>query len=163
MINYRSFDMTEKAHEIAVMHPTKRSVEDETYPFKIRERMPVPGSIDPFNEHGKFTIYAKEAHRLSFGNQVVDLTDLEQLIELSQTKALGFAMEYGKKYMDNKATLREVIQRVQKDIDEQGLDIVSDKISGHFASFRGLELAFALNRLRGFDVTQKKIVRSKPV
>ena len=44
-----------------------------------------------------------------------------------------------------------------KDIDENGIDIISDKISGHFAWFRGLELAFTLNRLRGFDVIQKGI------
>ena len=41
-----------------------------------------------------------------------------------------------------------------KDIDERGLDVLSNKISGHFAWFRGLELAFTLNRLRDFDVIQ---------
>ena len=80
---------------------------------------------------------------------------LEQLMELSQTKALGYALEYSKKYMDNKSTLREVVNRVIKDIEENGLDILSDKISGHFAWFRGLELAFTLNRFRDFNVIQE--------
>ena len=44
-----------------------------------------------------------------------------------------------------------------KDIEENGLDALSDKISGHYAWFRGLELAFTLNRLRGFNVIQKDI------
>jgi len=155
MINYRPLDMTSQAHKIADMFPAKRKVEDEAYPFQSRERIPISESIDPLNEYGKFAIYAKEVHRLNFGKQVIDLTDLEQLIELSQTKALGFAIEYAKKYVDKKTPLREVVHRVIKDIDENGIDVISDKISGHFAWFRKFELAFTFNRLRGFDVIQK--------
>jgi len=55
--------------------------------------------------------------------------------------------------MNGRVTLRQVVERVQSDIEANGLDIVSDQISGHFASFRALELAFAFNRLRGFKAT----------
>ncbi len=157
MVNYKPLDVTSQAHQIAATFPAKRKVEDETYPFLIRERIPVSESIVPLNEYGKFSIYAKEVHRLSFGKHQIDLADLEQLMELSQTKALGYAIEYAKKYMDNKTPLREVVHLVIKDIEDNGIDIISDKISGHFAGFRGLELAFALNRLRGFNVIQKDI------
>ena len=152
MINYRPHDTTNLAHKIAEKHPAKRQTEDEDYAFQTRKRIPVSESINPLNDYGKFAIFAKEVHRLNFGNQIIDLTDLEQLIELSQTKALGFAIEYAKRYMDIKTSLYNVIKHVMNDIDENGIDIISDKISGHFAWFRGLELAFALNRLRGFDV-----------
>ena len=60
--------------------------------------------------------------------------------------------------MDKETPLDKIIQRVMNDIDEKGIDVISDKISGHFAWFRGFELTFALNRLRGFDVIQKGIV-----
>ncbi len=156
MINYKLQDMTIRAHEIVDKFPAKRQIEDEAYPFQNSNRIPLSESINPQNDYGKFAIYAKEVHRLNFGNQVVDLTDLEQLIELSQTKALGFAMEYAKRYMDEKTSLYNVIKLVMKDIDEKGIGIISDKISGHFAWFRGLELAFALNRLRGFDVINNR-------
>ena len=155
MTNYQPLDVTSQAHKIADMFPAKRKIEDDAYPFHIRERIPISESIDPLNEYGKFAIYAKEVHRLNFGKQVIDLTDLEQLLELSQTIALGFAIEYAKKYIDKKIPLREVVHRVIKDIDENGIDVISNKISGHFAWFRGLELAFILNRLRGFNVIQK--------
>ena len=52
-----------------------------------------------------------------------------------------------KKYMNKKTTLREVVQRVMKDINAKGIDVISDKISGPFAWFRALELAFTLNHL----------------
>jgi len=157
LINYKPADVTIQAHKIAERFPAKRIVEDEACAFTIRERMPKSESIDPFNEYGKFAVYAKEVHRLNFGKQSIDLTDLEQLFELSQTKALGYALAYSKKYMNDKTSLCEVIDRVLEDIEAHGLDIISDKISGHFAWFRGLELAFSLNRLRGFDVIQKKL------
>ena len=155
MIDYLPLDVTSRAHKIAEQFPAKRAIEDEAYPFTVLERIPISESIDPLNEYGKFAIHAKEVHRLNFGKQVLDLTDLEQLTELSQTKALGYAMEYAKKFIDKKTPLHEVVHRVIKDIDENGIDVISDKISGHFAWFRELELAFTLNRLRGFDVVQK--------
>ncbi|MCK4863823.1 MAG: ABC-ATPase domain-containing protein [Gammaproteobacteria bacterium] len=156
MINYQPFDVTDRAHQIAADSPTKRLFESEEIPLHIHERIPLANSIVPVNEHGKFSIYAKEVHRLYFGRNVIDLTDVEQLIELSQTKAIGYAIEYAKKYMDNKKTLRDVIEQVVFDIEDKGLDVISDKISGHFAMFRTFELAFAMNRLGDFDVMQKR-------
>ena len=52
-------------------------------------------------------------------------------------------------------TLKEQTTVLQ-DIEEHGLDVISDVLSGHFAWFRGLELAFAINRLRGLDVIQQQ-------
>jgi len=156
MINYKPIDATSQAHEIAKKFPAKRTVEDESYPFDIKERIPLAKSISPLNTHGKFSVYVKEVHRINFGKQIIDLTDLEQLMELSQTKAVAFALEYCKKYMDEELTLEEIIRRTIKDIEEKGIDIISERISGHFASFRGLELALTMNRLRSFNVMQKK-------
>ncbi|MBF9015997.1 MULTISPECIES: ABC-ATPase domain-containing protein [unclassified Oceanispirochaeta] len=157
MKKYQPTDVTSRSREIVKMFPGKRKNEDEGSTFTIRERIPISESIDPYNDYGKFAIYAKETHRLNFGNQVIDLSDLEQLIELSQTKALGFAIEYAKKIMNEEMTLREVVNQITQDIDEHGIDVISHKISGHFACFRSLELAFALNRLRGFKVIQREI------
>jgi predicted ABC-class ATPase len=156
MVNYKPADVTQNACEISRNSPGRRTAEDESYPFHIKERIPIPESVSPFNEYGKKGIYAKEVHRLTFGKDTIDLTDVEQLIELSQTKALGFALEYARKYMDKKSTLKDIIIRVTADITKHGLDILSDKISGNFACFRALELAFTLNRLRGVDVVQKQ-------
>jgi len=155
MVKYESVDVTERAYEISGKSPIKRIPGDESISFHIKERIPNPDSIDPCNEYGKKRIYAKEIHRLNFGGNIIDLTDLEQLIELSQTKALGYAMDYAGKYMDQKSSIKEIIDQVMKDIDTNGLDVLSDRISGYFAKFRSFELAFALNRLRGFDVVQR--------
>ena len=158
MADYRPLDRTSAAHKIAARCPENPEAGAKIHPFHIRERIPIPEGIDPFNAHGKFAIHAREIQRLNFGKQVLDLTDLEQLMELSQTKALGFAIEYARKYMDTARSLEQVVHLVIKDVDEKGLDVLSDRISGHFAGFRKMELAFILNRLSTFDVVQKKQV-----
>ncbi len=156
MIKYKPIDVTHTAHEISRKSLVKRISEEESNPFHIKERIPLLESINPYNEYGKKGIYAKEVHRLNFGENIIDLIDLEQLIEISQTKALGYALDYSRKYMDQRSSLKEIIDQVMKDIETHGLDILSEQISAHFAKFRPFELAFTMNRLRSFDVVQRK-------
>ncbi len=155
MKNYKPIDVTLKAHQISKKFHGKRITEKESSRFQIKERIPLPESINSYNEYGKKRIYAKEVHRLNFGEGIIDITDLEQLIELSQTKAIGYALDYARKKMDKKSSLKEIIDQVMDDIETHGLDILNDRISGHFAKFRPFELAFTLNRLRNFDVVQR--------
>ncbi len=157
MIQYQPKDVTRQAHAIAKASPINVVAEEDKHSFRIRERILRPESITPRNAYGKKAIYAKEVHTLNFGRHTIDLTDLEQLTELSQTKAIGYALDYARKYMDGKSSLKEIIEKVLRDIEEQGLDILSDRISGHFAEFRPFELAFAMNRLRSLVVTQKNV------
>jgi len=152
MNKYQPIDVTQQALKIAGSSSVRRLVEHSGQSLKITKRIPLADSINPENQYGKIGIYARETYRINFGGQDIDLTDLEQLVELSQTRAIGFAINYAKKYMDKSTILRDVIKKVTDDITEHGLDIIDKKISPNFASFRPFELAFALNRLRGFDV-----------
>jgi len=155
MIRYQATDATEKSRQIALTSPAKRVREDSDYPISPKQRNPLGKSVNPFNDHGKKSIYAKEIYRFFFGGKVVDLTDVEQIVELTQTKTIAQALDYGKQFMNGKTSLRDIVERVIRDIEEYGLDILSDRISGHYAQFRSFELAFALNRLRGFEVIQQ--------
>jgi len=150
MVDYQAQDVTEEARRIVTQTSGGRIPEGDDSPIRFRARVPLVESISPLNRYGKFRVSAKEVHRLQFGDQEIDLTDIEQLKELSQTKALGFAIAYAKKYMDGINTLSEVVDKVDQDIRMQGLDILSERINGNFATFRKIELASAMNRLRGF-------------
>ena len=154
MIRYHPEDVSAQAKDIIRKYPTKRVKEDVEYPIQPKARIPDPESVDPMSEYRKWRLYTTEVNTLHFGRNKIDLTDLEQLIELSQTKAIGFSMLYARKYMNGKRTLKQVIDLVMADIEENGLDILSEKISGHFSQFRSFELAFTLNRMRSFNVNQ---------
>ncbi len=152
MIRYQARDVTRRARAIARAAPIEAGRRNRPTPTASRGRTPLAESIDPHNAYGKQSIFAKEVRSLHFGRQVIDLTDLEQLLELAQTRALGYALDYARRYMDRRACLAEIIQRVMRDVETEGLDVLSDRIAGHFAEFRSFELAFALNRLRSLKI-----------
>ncbi len=152
MKNYNPTDVTKKAHEIFKSTPDKRFREGQEHPISIKERVPLKDCINPYNKYNKKSIFATEINRIHFGKNIIDLTDVEQVIELSQVKAIGAAILYITKYIDEKTPLREIIHRLMYDIENSGLDILSHKVSGHFAQFREIDLAFAINRLRGLKM-----------
>ena len=156
MIKYLPIDVTSKARTISEESPVKRKKEDNNYSIIARERIPLTGSIDPFNDYNKLSVYAKEVNRINFGKTIIDLTDVEQIIEISQTKAIGQALIYMQKYIDGKTALSEIVSMLMHDIDEEGLDILNERISGNFALFREIELICALNRLRTLKIEQRK-------
>ncbi|RKY66280.1 MAG: ATPase, partial [Candidatus Latescibacterota bacterium] len=80
---------------------------------------------------------------------------VEQLVDISQTRAIGDAIYYATRYMDGRRTLREIVEAVLRDIEKKGLDVLSPRPVGDYAAFRGLELAAAINRLRTLSVSQK--------
>ncbi len=155
MIRYEPADVTEKAHEISEMSPSKRVKEDEGYPICPKERIPLKDSIDPYNKHQKKSFSTKDLNRIHFGKTIIDLTDVEQLVELSQGKAIMNALLYIDKYIDGRRTLKEIIDLFEYELNNKGLDILSGKMSGNFAEFRGLDLAFTINRIRGIKMAQK--------
>jgi predicted ABC-class ATPase len=150
MKQFAPYDVTNQAQGIARDYPTGRTQEGES-DFSVEPaRIPNADSIDPLNEYNRSRVSASESDALVFGKQKVDLVDVEQLVEPLQTKAIGLAMVYAKQYMDGSRPLRDVIDRVVADIEQEGIDVLDKNLTGDIAGFRALELAAALNRLRGF-------------
>ena len=88
-----------------------------------------------------------------YGGTEVDLGGIDQLVEPSQTKAIGLAMEYAKQYMDGQHALRQVMDLVQSDIETHGLDLLDRKRVGDIIEFRTIDLAAVINRFRGMIFT----------
>ena len=154
MINYKPHDFTKKAKDIARKYKAERKPEGGKEFGKITDRIPLPESFDPSRGRKPVKIVPKGLKTIMFGKHAIDLQAVEQLVDMSQTRAIGDAIYYAKKYMDGKRTLREVVEEVLKDIEGKGLDCLSPKPVGDYARFRGLELAFAINRLRTLRVEQ---------
>ena len=153
MKNYQAFDETERAHKIASSDIRIPEIIEDGISFY--DRCPLPETIISKNRVGKENLKARGVNRIHFGLENIDLKDIEQIIEISQTKALCYGLAYSKKYMNDKTSLREVVKQVIKDINQDGLDVICNNINGNFSFFREFELAFVLNRLNGFDLKQK--------
>jgi len=154
MVEYRPHDVGERARFIAEKYRSERIPEGGTAFGEVRARIPVKHSFDPSRGKREVKIASKGLQSIVFGTSVIDLGAVEQLVDVSQTRALGDAIHYARKYMDGKRPLSEIIDMVLEDINRQGLDVLSPHPVGDYAAFRGFELAAAINRLRTLEVVQ---------
>jgi predicted ABC-class ATPase len=155
MVEYTPHDMTAKAQEIAEKYKAERQHEGGEVFGRLTGRIPLSGSFDPSKGRKEVKISAKGLRSILFGRHPIDLNAVEQLVDPSQTRALGDAIRYATLFMDGKRTIAEVIESVLRDVEKKGLDVLSSRLVGDYAEFRGLELAAAINRLRTLAIHQK--------
>lgn len=155
MVEYKPHDLTQEAKAIAEKYRAERKPEGGESFGRITERVPLAHSFDPSKGRREVKISSKGLHSIAFGTYNIDLGAVEQLVDISQTRAIGDAIYYATRYMDGRRTLREIVEAVLRDIEKKGLDVLSPRPVGDYAAFRGLELAAAINRLRTLSVSQK--------
>ncbi|MBO8138486.1 MAG: ABC-ATPase domain-containing protein [Desulfotomaculum sp.] len=149
MDNYMAKDVTQEAKKIAHEYADNRKRE------VVSEFCITPRVIDPtsFKLGNKHKVKAKGLYSILYGRKNIELHFVEQLVDDSQTSAIGEIIRYAaKRYMNNKLTLSEVIEKVLKDIKEHGLDIISPfkgQHPGNLALPRKYEICAAINRMRG--------------
>ena len=120
----------------------------------MEPRVPFPGSFDP--QRGRKTkVGAKGLDVVQFGRYQIELDDVEQLVDPSQTRAIADIIYYAwKKYFDGNCSLSEAIRRIESDLDQYGLDVISPykEKNGDYARPRSFEIAAAINRLRSLEI-----------
>jgi predicted ABC-class ATPase len=154
MVEYVPQDVTERAKEIAEKYKAERIPEGGQRFGDITERIPVKDSFDASKGKRKVKISARGVDTILFGVHEIDLQNVEQLVDMSQTRAIGDAIYHATRYMDGKRTLNEVVSAVCEDI-KGDLDVLNPRPAGDYAAFRRLELVAAVNRLRTFRAIQK--------
>ncbi|MBB6480870.1 ABC-ATPase domain-containing protein [Spirochaeta isovalerica] len=152
MKDYLPLDVTGRAGELVRTFPSPRRMEGNDTHITPTMRIPLAGSVDPLNHYGKKSVFVREVRRINMGRTVIDLTDLEQLEELSQTKAITEAILFLKDKLNGEKTIQELLAVVEKQIERAGLDGLSSLLSGNLAGFRMIELAGAINRLRTLKI-----------
>lgn len=150
MLEYEAHDLTDRAREIADREPDPRQREGGDAFGRIPERLPMAQGIDPFKGK-KIKVRAHGTRALQFGIQDIDLGAVEQMVDPSQTRAIGAALIFAKDFMDGRP-LSEVLDAVESSIAEKGWDVLDKRKVGDHAEFRRMELAAALNRLRSMTV-----------
>lgn len=150
---YVPSDVTEKARAIAKKYEAERKPEGGPHFGYVRHRIPIPESLDPSQGKKEVRLKTQDTENILFGSQDIDLSAVEQIVDQSQVRAIAYAMVYAKRHcMDTGNPLSEVLDRAMKNIEENGLDILTDFPQGDLAGFRRFELAAAINRLRTFEV-----------
>ena len=156
MTDYLPADVTRRAREIARADEDKRLPEGGERFGDIRTRIPLKAAFNPYRGNNRIKIAASRLREIRFGNLDIDLWDLDQIVDISQTRAIGYALHHATRHMDGRRSLKAVIDLTLADIDRDGLEILPPYLTGDLARFRGFELAFAINRMRNLKMRQRK-------
>jgi predicted ABC-class ATPase len=154
MREYIPEDVTTEARRVAEDHLTGRRKEAGPRSQWQLNRIPVGGSFDPSRGRKGVKVDAKALDQILFGADMIDLRGVEQLVDFSQTRAVGMAIHLAaSRFMDDKTPLKKVLEKVDAYLDENGLDPLdpfhrSERHPGSFARPRKYEIAAAINRLR---------------
>ena len=150
---YRPLQVTEEARRIVEVFPTKRQAEGGAEFGELSNRHPAAQSFDPSRGQRDVKIDAKGLKKILFGTTAVDLSALEQLVDISQTRAIGEAIfYYAERYASKGQSLREGLQHLMDQLEKKGLDMLTSHKTGNLARPRIFELAFAINRMRSLRV-----------
>lgn len=150
---YRPREVTRQAREVAQAFPTKRRVECETPLTAPQPRHPTAASFDASRGRREVKIDVKGLATIVFGRHTIDLSAVEQLVDPSQTRAIGQALvllaaQCGR----GGPAVGELLRRLEEQLDRSGLDVLVPYKVGNLARPRMLEVAAALNRLRTLRV-----------
>jgi len=151
--NFRVSDITEEAKQLEIAPSSATSESVNLSSMLSRARWIMPSSIDPSIGREDIVIHAEEDF-VQFGRSIVDLGAIRQLCDADQALAVGYVLYYAKlRYMDEGYPLREILDLVDRDLSNEGLNALSRDARGDLARPRRYEVAATLNRLPAFRVS----------
>lgn len=162
MHDYLPQEVTAEAKKIARARPTRRAIEAGSPLPRDFGRVPVARSFDPSRGKREVKIDTKAVDLILFGKEPIDLRAAEQLVDTSQTRAIGHIIYLAAgRFMDGERTLHEVLALVEELVDREGLDLLDPfhqkgQHPGNFARPRKYEIATAINRLRTLRMRQNE-------
>ena len=153
---YRPREITARAHAIAAEVGPPRAVPPPRPFVAPPARIPDPASVSA-ERGGRERVRAHGTEEIAFGHEAIDLRAVEQLVDPSQTRAIGALLAHAvaRGHLDGRRTLAEVLALLDADLGRLGLDVLAPHPGEHpgdLARPRMLEVAAALNRLRTLRV-----------
>ncbi len=150
---YRPGDVTARTEEIVQRFKSGRKKEGGAGFGKVSHRVPLSGSFNPQRGKRDVKIDAKGLKNILYGRTSIDLYYVEQLLDTSQTRAIGDIIHYySQRYLGEGETLKVGLDRVMTDLEAAGLDTLSPRKMGNYALPRIFEVAAAINRIRTLRV-----------
>ncbi len=150
-------DVTKKAREQAAGVPRTAAGRATLPPSHDKSRWIIPSSIDPSKGREDAVIEAQGTHRLRFGRHLIRLESVPQLADPAQTTAIGLILNYIKShFLDESRTVAEVLDLIDHDLSQEGLDVLARELRPDLARPRRFEIAAALNRLDSLRIVSHR-------
>ena len=160
MQEFQPVTVTAEAHRIAVEQKTQRRREVAMPLASIRSRMIQLDSVDASSGKRDVKVDAKSLTLVVFGRDVIDLSGVEQLVDVSQTRAVAHAIQLlVQRTPGSHIRLVDAVSLIDSIFTQEGLDRLNpsyrpDRHPGNFARPRPYEIAAAMNRMRSMRFRQ---------
>ncbi len=114
----------------------------------------MPSSIDPSSKYDDVHIDVDNDEFLHFGRSIIDTNFNNQICSSDQVRTIGMILYYAKlRYMDEGYSLKEILDLIDRDLSNEGLNILVRNVCGNLARPRRHEVAALINRLPAFRVS----------
>ena len=145
---YRCFDVTERARRVVAEQP--REILELPWPLDQAPRRPLRDAGQVEGHKTK----ASGLDKLFLGDQTVDLSDVEQIVEPGQTETIAWALRGLLDYVgDGRSNLPQLLDQLEEILDRDGLDALTRYGLRQYPAFlvrpRRIDIGAALNRYRG--------------
>lgn len=148
---YRCEDVTDRARLVAQQNPRQRT-DLPGFP-ELMSRSPIrlrAGGDKPKTR-------ASGLDSITLDKQIIDVSDVEQIVEPGQTEAIAWAMRGGLQDLANaRKTVAELAEEVIALIDSDGLDALVQFGARRYPAFlsrpRAVDVAAAINRYRALQI-----------
>ena len=156
MKEYQPLDVTDEARALCKELPTGRVREGDFEALDAAPRRVLPRSFDPRKGRRAEKVRSLETRAILFGEEEVDLTGIEQLVEASQARFIADVMLHAHRHLvDGRRDLRSLVEESLAAYDATGFDGLTNGHFGNRAAARPFEVAAAINRLRTLVVSKK--------
>ncbi len=150
---YRPADVTAQARAVVRTHASRRKTEGSNRFGAIRPRAALPEAFDPSRGKRAVRIDARGVAEIVFGREAIPLGAVEQLVDASQTRAIGdLIYYYSKNYAKSTSSIHEGLVRSLQDVRKKGFDMLSPYRLGCYAMPRLFEVAATINRMRSLKI-----------
>ena len=163
MDHYQPYDVTEEAQRVAEEMPLNR-IKEAAGEFHYHQRYLVPESIKPYKGR-RLKLDSRGVSTLMIGPEIIDLSQVEQLVDSSQTRAISYALyhysqdpvKHDNHHSPSLETdlkfppLGKVLDYLEMCINTKGLDFLAPPGRNrphNLVRPRKYEIAAAMNRLR---------------
>lgn len=156
MDHYRPLDVTKEAMLIKDEFSSGRKPEGGEAFGRVAHRIPLRESFQARRGAREVKIDVRGLKQIVYGSTPIDLGRVEQLVDQSQTRAVGELIHYfAARYADGRTCLSEGLEKLFQDLEKGGFDTLGPRKAGNLALPRAQEVAAAINRMRTLKVRQR--------
>lgn len=152
---FRPHDVTARARQIAAAWPAqaRRQHEGGTHWTPPTPRPVQRASLSP-RRGQRDNVRARGTRTIRYGTEDIDLAQVEQIVDASQTRYIADSLQYAYHHLANDHTsVSALVHHIERLVQQQGLDVIQPYHAGDRAWARPFEIAAALNRLRTLRIT----------